>query len=151
MASPRVADGADVVAYCKALKANVGSLNDQVWASTDLEVILDKYKDLMLDLVRITDRPTKAKLTAATSEVFGSSQEEASMCAAKVVQAWYYCKKKLARISTGKKSSPALQAVCFALDKKSKIAMQGRKLLKRSSSEAPSPKQAKHAAPFEAQ
>ena len=115
MASPRVADGADVAAYSKVLKANVDSLADQVWASTDLEVVLDKYKDLMLDLVRITDRPTKAKLTAATSEVFGSSQEEASMCAAKVVQAWSYCENKLARGPIGNKSSPSIAGGVFCL------------------------------------
>eukprot|EP00969_Alexandrium_andersonii_P185805 8210201-Alexandrium_andersonii.AAC.1 len=74
-----VVDAASSADDCKIAKGNLDGLTGGERCSTDMEVFVDKYTDLLVDLLRLTDRPTKSKVVVATREVFNTDPNDADM------------------------------------------------------------------------
>eukprot|EP00969_Alexandrium_andersonii_P116784 5163561-Alexandrium_andersonii.AAC.1 len=90
----RIVDAASSADYCKIAKGNLDGVSGDAWCSTDMEVFVGKYADLLVDLLRFTDRPTKSKVVAAMRKVFSTDPNDADTFGNRVARAISWCRIK---------------------------------------------------------
>ena len=111
MASPtpsnsatRASNSATVAALARVLRgysAESPDLNKVMVA--DIEDQVDELKDLILDLLRYTARPTKVTLTKASMSAWPIPLQKAELFASRIVASVSYCRRKGKTSTNGKK------------------------------------------------
>jgi len=100
---------------CKALRANVRSLEDERWSSTDVEGVVRTYKPLLLDLVAISPRPTIGMVAEGARSAFGADTARARLFAERMIGAIRMCRVKAKSMISGRKLSGPVISVIEAL------------------------------------
>ena len=78
----------------------------------DIEQFIDHHKEVLVDLLKVTMRPTKKVLQKAAAMAWDvCSAAEAEMFASRLVAAFSYCRAKDAQSTSCKKLSPSVAAV----------------------------------------
>lgn len=106
---------AQAAAVSKALRANVKNLEDESWSSTDIECVVDKYQELLMDLLKCGCKPTVRLLSAGAKVAFAADDVKGRMFAERIVCAISYCRKKAKSMTSGKKLSHGVKVVIKAL------------------------------------
>ena len=106
MTSPRASNSATVAALARVLRgysAEAPDLNKVMVA--DIEDQVDELKDLILDLLQHTARPTKVTLTKAAMSAWPIPLQKAELFASRIVSSVSYCRLKGKTSTNGKTSS----------------------------------------------
>ena len=73
------------------------------YQTVDNESLRTNYKELLIDLLYLTPRPTKGILVPGALEAFDCNQHEAALFADRLLSALGYCRDKLKSMTSGKK------------------------------------------------
>jgi hypothetical protein len=105
------ATAADVA---RVLRGGVASLEDEKYLTTDLDKIVEIYEPVIMDLLRLTPRPTAGVLKLGSASAFSEKNTDAECYAfgEKLYNAIVMCREKSKSMSTGKKLSDPVRKVC---------------------------------------
>ena len=93
------------------LKTHVSSLEDQAYASSDMEVVVAKYEGLLVSLAALTDRVTRSVLTAGSKEIFSAAPTEHRMFGQQIAAAFAYCRQKWKGSTSGARLTDPVRTV----------------------------------------
>ena len=98
------------------LKGSLSFLDSDVYLKSDLASVVDSYVEAMIQVVKITPKPTVASLAAAASTAFdGVDPQEARAFAERFFAGIAYCRGKGKSCTTGKKLPASVYRVATAL------------------------------------
>jgi hypothetical protein len=97
-------------------------------ATTDMDNLVEKHVDLLLDIVRATPRPTSAVMSKAASAAWRCDAHEAVFFSTRILAAIRYCRVKKFQASSYKKTNSSVALVARALQSHGLTA--GEKLMK---------------------
>ena len=96
------------------LKVHVAGLKDEKYLSSDLEVIVRNYQELLVSLAAVTPRLNGSVMKRAARELFPDSPSTVNMFCDRIVDAFKYCAGKASMCTNGSKLSSPVQAVVKA-------------------------------------
>lgn len=98
----------------RVLRGGVASLEDEKYLTNDLEKIVEMYEPVIMDLLRLTPRPTAGVLKLGSSLAFSEKNTDAECHAfgEKLYNAVVMCREKSKSMSTGKKLSEPVRKIC---------------------------------------
>ena len=117
MSAARAVCELDAAVVGTMLKAHVTSLEDAAYASSDMEVVVEKYEGLLVSLAASTDRITKSVVTQASASIFSASPSEHRMFGQQIAGAFAYCRGKWKKSTTGVRLSAPVRSVIRAWTK----------------------------------
>ena len=95
----------------KILRANVPSLDEGKYNSSDLDIVVEHHVDLVLDILSRTPRVSAKMLQLAAKRTFKASPGEVQLFGNQISSATSYCRKKQDQSTSGKKLAPAVWRV----------------------------------------
>ena len=108
-AMARAKNTADEKAVGKVLRANLTCLDPKLFQQAEMDLVVASYEDFLIDLLKVTARPTQSILKAAASSVFAVSPETADAFAGRMCKSISYCRQKEKSAQSGKKLHSAVK------------------------------------------
>ena len=90
-------------------------LDPKLFQQVEMDLVVASYHEFLIDLLKVTGRPTQSMLKAAASSVFAASPETADAFAGRMCKSISYCRQKEKSAKSGKKLHPAVRQVILAL------------------------------------
>ena len=113
--STRVKNTASAGDVAKVLRGSMASLRDDKFASGDMNFIIEQNSETLVDLLKLTSRPT-AKLVADGARLaFNCELSSGKLFGERMAAAVSHCRTKKNQMTTGKKLSASLLKVIKAL------------------------------------
>lgn len=97
------------------LKGSLSSLDQKQYLQVDLDNVVEAYQDVIVLLLKLTQRMTVSVLASAASLSFEVTAQEANAWARSICSAVSHCQSKRRSCSSGKKLPPAVFRVVQAL------------------------------------
>jgi len=112
----RARNDCDAPRMTKVIRGAVSGIDMKVIAAPDPEIILETYSDLIVDILDVTSRPTRALLAQAVKAAFPHmASGEVSLFANQMTNTVSYCRKKLHNMTSGVRATPHCSDVLQAL------------------------------------
>lgn len=122
----------------KVIRGALGSGPDAgLLCDPDLGKVVQNFQEVLVDVLKVTPRPTVTLLKQAAVEAWDVDPGLAHLFATRIAAAASYCRVKKNQSTSGKKLPPPVQRVICIMSKELKA--RGRQLLRRYSSEAEPP------------
>ena len=96
------------------LKAHVATIDDQVYASEDQELLVKHYLGFLAGTAHHTNRLNTSVVAASATRVFGASTTQARRFAEAMAGSMSYCLAKAWRVTTGRKLSGPVKSVLLS-------------------------------------
>ena len=113
--SSRVKNTASAADVAKVLRGSMASLRDDKFASADMNFIIEQNSETLVDLLKLTQRPT-AKLVADGARLaFNCEASSGKLFGERMAAAVSHCRTKKNQMTTGKKLPDSLLKVIKAL------------------------------------
>ena len=116
-AKDRAKNTANVKESARVLRGAVPSILDRKYLDPDLDVVCDHYKTLLLDLLKLTARPTAGLLKQAAADVYGHqcSLHECNLFGDTIASAISHCRSKCKSMTSGKKLHSSVKEIVAAI------------------------------------
>ena len=96
-------------------RGSLKALNLEDFLLLDMDSLVDRFKTLMLLVLKLTPKPIASVLAAAAQDCFELKPEEAKLFGDRLAGAFSYCRKKGKSTASGKKLPPSASAVISAM------------------------------------
>jgi hypothetical protein len=111
----RVKNTATAGDVAKVLRANMVSLRDDKFASADINFVIQEHCETLVDLLKLTDRPTARLVADGARLAFNCEVTTGKMFGERMAAAISFCRTKKSQMTSGKKLQGTLLKVINAL------------------------------------
>ena len=116
MAKCRAKNEAQPQDVVKILRANFERLESKTYLVSDIEDVAIAHADFLVDVLRVTARPTPLLLEKAALKAYDRMKpSDAAAWGRQVAAAAKFCREKLKGLKSGTKLHPEVKKVCLAL------------------------------------
>ena len=91
-AMPRVKNSATVAILAKALRGSIRVFDESSFSHSCIQTILDRNQEVIVDLLKVSPRPTAKLLKDAAKEAFRVEDGAAQMFAERITSAISWCR-----------------------------------------------------------